>query len=195
MKHDKQLRIIETKGRYQVVNGRLMCCKKGVWTEKVAVNVNGYRQHILNNGRGWGNVSAYEHHIVWLYANGVYDPELVIDHINRDSSDNRIENLRLVTSSENKLHSPGYNLTGTRNVISSGQVYELFEVYCATGNKSHACRKAKVPRLVGLYHINQFIRTGISTYLDEGIREHFYSILPEKDKEWIREQSEMGMFD
>jgi hypothetical protein len=50
-------------------------------------------------GYSWVGVdsSAYQsHRIVWLWHNG-YLPELEIDHINRDRSDNRIENLREVS--------------------------------------------------------------------------------------------------
>ncbi len=41
------------------------------------------------------------HRLVWLYLNGNF-PTNQIDHINRIKSDNRIENLREVTNSENK---------------------------------------------------------------------------------------------
>jgi hypothetical protein len=40
------------------------------------------------------------HRLAWLYVYGVW-PSCVIDHINRDPSDNRIENLRDVSSSVN----------------------------------------------------------------------------------------------
>lgn len=40
------------------------------------------------------------HCIIWAMHYGVW-PELQIDHINRDKSDNRLENLRLATPSQN----------------------------------------------------------------------------------------------
>jgi hypothetical protein len=48
------------------------------------------------------NGSSYlAHRLIWVYHNKTIDNKLVIDHINNSKSDNRIENLRLVTQSEN----------------------------------------------------------------------------------------------
>lgn len=41
------------------------------------------------------------HRLIWIYHNGNIDENLYIDHINRKRNDNRIENLRLVSSHEN----------------------------------------------------------------------------------------------
>lgn len=43
------------------------------------------------------------HRLVWLYHHGVF-PEDMIDHINGEKADNRIENLRLATASLNKAN-------------------------------------------------------------------------------------------
>ena len=43
------------------------------------------------------------HHAVWAVCKGRF-PERQIDHVNGDKRDNRIENLREVTSSENHLN-------------------------------------------------------------------------------------------
>lgn len=44
------------------------------------------------------------HRIVWIMINGDIPDGMEIDHINRDRYDNRIENLRLVTKSQNSLN-------------------------------------------------------------------------------------------
>jgi hypothetical protein len=41
------------------------------------------------------------HRLAWIYVNGDIPSSKFIDHINRDRSDNRIDNLRLVDPSEN----------------------------------------------------------------------------------------------
>lgn len=46
------------------------------------------------------------HRLIWIMHNGSIPPKMVIDHINRVRTDNRIENLRLVTARENTRNIP-----------------------------------------------------------------------------------------
>lgn len=57
----------------------------------------GYRCIVINKTR------YCEHRIIWIWHNGRIDSGLVIDHIDRDKSNNLIENLRILTNSQN-LH-------------------------------------------------------------------------------------------
>jgi hypothetical protein len=55
----------------------------------------GYRCVVLNARK------LYVHRLIWILHNGDIPDALQIDHINRIKSDNRLENLRLVTHSGN----------------------------------------------------------------------------------------------
>ena len=61
--------------------------------------------------------SHYSHRLAWLYVNGVLPP-LEIDHIDGDSQNNSIRNLRSVTSQENSMNSsvPATNTSGVVGV-------------------------------------------------------------------------------
>jgi hypothetical protein len=60
----------------------------------------------------------YIHRIVWEINNGTIPTGLCIDHIDGDCSNNRIENLRIATLSENQRNSrlPKNNKTGVHGV-------------------------------------------------------------------------------
>lgn len=74
------------------------------------------------NGQGYINIMVdgkryLAHRLVWLYHYG-HMPENEIDHINRDKTDNRIENLREVSRSCNMRNTGNYitNKSGVKGV-------------------------------------------------------------------------------
>jgi hypothetical protein len=44
--------------------------------------------------------------LIWIYHNGEIPKDLLVDHISRDTHDNRIENLRLATYTQNEWNKP-----------------------------------------------------------------------------------------
>jgi len=80
------------------------------WKKRVSTHVyagdragvvlpSGYRQVKING------VCYREHRVIWAMVNGSW-PENEIDHINRNRADNRIENLRAATRSQNGTNIP-----------------------------------------------------------------------------------------
>lgn len=63
--------------------------------------------------RHFKNVSKhiFVHRLVWITFMGEIPDDLQIDHFNRIKDDNRLENLRLVTPSENAQNKDGYFYT------------------------------------------------------------------------------------
>lgn len=75
------------------------------------VEAQGYRKIVVDK-------SAYhEHKLVWLFVHGewVQYPEFEIDHVNGVRADNRIQNLRKVTKSENQRNA-GQRVNNTSGV-------------------------------------------------------------------------------
>ena len=52
-------------------------------------------------------VQTYHHRVIWIMNEGGIPKGLVVDHINRDKSDNSLDNLRLVSHQFNLLNNSG----------------------------------------------------------------------------------------
>lgn len=77
-------------------------------TNKIAggLNKEGYIRIRLNG------VEYRAHRIIWEMFNGKIPEGMLVDHINRIKTDNRIENLRLATQSQNLSNQPGRSSLG-----------------------------------------------------------------------------------
>ena len=77
------------------------------------------------------------HRLAWLYVYGVM-PDGQIDHINHDKSDNRIDNLREVSHSENQKNKPlcRRNKTGYNGVGWIGRLGK-WTAYISEGGKTN----------------------------------------------------------
>ena len=81
------------------------------------------------------------HRIIWEMHNGSIPKGLEVDHINRVKDDNRIENLRLVTRSENALNTKlkSTNTLGIKGVYKQGNTwYAKYKGKHLYGGKSFA---------------------------------------------------------
>lgn len=80
-------------------DGRLINKATSDYADKYTNNW-GYRRVTWDRGK-LGRVREYAHRLVWVMHNGDIPDGMMVDHINLDKSDNRIENLRLVNKSGN----------------------------------------------------------------------------------------------
>lgn len=80
--------------------------------------VNGYRVVSIRNGAV--KKQCRVHRVIWIAQNGVIPEGMVVDHINNDKLDNRIENLQLLTPEDNssKASNDGLYLSGDENPAS-----------------------------------------------------------------------------
>ena len=86
---------------YDARSGRLVNRKTGRSVKGMKHGCNRYMRMLLTvTGREY---NFLVHHTVWAWHHGCF-PTLQIDHINGNGFDNRIENLREVTQSENMLN-------------------------------------------------------------------------------------------
>ena len=104
---DKQKRTMEciASGRYKAEQGEVFVLKSNGWHRlSPTLLPSGYKQlHICNHKRNEARVSVrvYLHIFVYMLHNGMYEDGLMIDHIDGDNTNNRIENLRAVTQRQN----------------------------------------------------------------------------------------------
>jgi len=141
---------------YEPHTGKLTWLARGVpgwdkrWAGKPAFNIpsNGYLVGVLHGRRSIG-----AHRVAYKYMHGV--DALEVDHINGDRADNRITNLREVTTTENRRNAamPRTNRSGIVGVhwradrnkwvayISLANRY-TFLGYFATKEEASARRKA-----------------------------------------------------
>ena len=80
---------------------------------------------IMVNGKQW-----LAHRLAWVLHHGE-EPPAVIDHINRDKSDNRIENLRDGTNGVNEMNAKipsnsAFGISGVRRASKPGNFQAYF---------------------------------------------------------------------
>jgi hypothetical protein len=109
IKKQRVVAMIAEQGRYMYCDGVVFKLKSTGWKPLSPNNhPTGYRQISVYNGkRGKNGLQArvYVHQFVYILHHGVYGSGYVIDHIDRNRGNNKIENLRAVTNGVNRANS------------------------------------------------------------------------------------------
>jgi hypothetical protein len=113
--------------------------------------------HIRINKRFYGS-----HRLAWLYVHGVW-PSADVDHINRDTGDNRLSNLRAATRTENLMNAKkskrakcvlkGVSIKNGRYVARLHDRRKEVYLGCfATEQEAHEAYCAEAIKRFGAYH-------------------------------------------
>ena len=114
--------------------------KAGAVAGTVAVNDRGRSKphpHLLIRING---VKYLAHRLAWLFGHGQDPVDLLVDHINGDSLDNRLCNLRLVTGTQNmwNIHdAQSLSKSGTRGTYQHKQTGNWIAKISINGKKRH----------------------------------------------------------
>lgn len=150
MKTSKQLAVIKCieSGKYKVEGGNILSKKSMGWRVlKIRYLPNGYKQlQVYNRKRGGDGimVRVYVHIFIFIFCNGIYKEGLLIDHIDGDVTNNRIDNLRAVSKADNIN---GDKFAKTRRNINN----------FSTVNPIRGKEIAEIRRLMALGHTQQGI--------------------------------------
>ena len=144
--------------------------------------IKGYRVVSIRNG----NVKKQcrVHRIIWIAKNGIIQDGLVVDHINNDKLDNRINNLQLLTAKENstKASEDGLYRSGNENpatILPEEKRIEVVLLY-QTGEftmnqlaEKYGISKSRVHQVVKAYGY-----TDIGDWTDSKGKKHKYADSP-----------------
>lgn len=119
--HLEQTMIDDLKSQFDYVDGALVRKNGRHSGSKGTVTKAGYVSTVWNGKR------YYAHRLIWLWFNGEW-PDGVIDHIDRNPLNNKIENLRTATKSENAMNS---SVTSAKSGVKGVRWYAPLRKYHA----------------------------------------------------------------
>lgn len=120
-------------------SGRYWCDPDGnvfSWTRtrkpkelRLTPSGSGYFRFALIEKRGDPKVDVYAHHAVWLFFMGRTRKGLEINHIDANKINNALENLELVTRSQNILHARKIGIFTGAQKLTEPQVKKIKKLW------------------------------------------------------------------
>lgn len=107
------------------------------------------------------------HHKVWELAGRSISPGMVLDHINRDPLDNRLENLRLATPQENAYNRGPWKGRQYKGVSNVRQGYFMARI-TVNGKVIYLGAGRDPERLADIYDAAAHLVAGEFAYLNNG---------------------------
>lgn len=122
--------------KFNYTNGSLIWGENAPKKQYYKTNC-GYNQIYINGKR------YFEHRLVWIYFYGDIPQKMVIDHINHNRSDNKIENLRCITQKENTWNRKvkGYTQRNGKYIVKLKANRK--DIYIGTFNTKEEALKAR----------------------------------------------------
>ncbi len=190
MKTEKQHKVLKciASGKYKInpLTGTIYYHNKGrdEWIKKIATQLDsGYRQHILYNskrGKESIKVCVYEHHIIYLHSYGLFDETMEIDHIDKKTFNNRVENLRLLTPLENKQNRNKPQLARENKKVRAEHIIRMIELHKEGRSNVAIGKYMGLSRVTVGYHINKFKKGEEFKYMNGD------SFILYEDPEWAK---------
>lgn len=117
-------------------------------------NKTGKSAGTINKGYLWvrtklidGKAKVYGlNRLVWIWHNSTIPTDMVVDHIDRNPMNNRIENLRLASSSKNAMNASGKS---TRKCLLPKNVYVDYTYGEIVKYRAQICKNGVVHRVGG----------------------------------------------
>lgn len=138
--------------------------------------INGYKVISIRNGTVKKQCRA--HRIIWIAQNGIIPNGMVVDHINNDKLDNRIENLQLLTAENNstKAANDGLYLSGDKSPSSVLPECKRIEIVLWHQTGAFTLRQLAEKYGISKSRVHQIIKThgytDIGEWVDTGGKVH-----------------------
>lgn len=179
MTRDKQLKVLEClsthKYKIDAVNGVVYSSRRNKETgDKYIYQIkhanllpNGYKQHLIFFKRGtYKPIVVYEHVLIYLSVYGVYPEHMVIDHIDNNPANNKIDNLQCITQEQNVNRKPRSRNGVKCSRITTKQIKQMIDLFNTDISSLKIAKQLNINRVTVQYYRKRFLNGDYIKYLE-----------------------------